>query len=84
MPEPAIAPSDEPCSVLVTGIGGTGVVTVGRITRHGGAPRRQGCSMLDMTGLAQKNGAVSSHVRIARDPGVHARDAHRAPARPTR
>ena len=47
-----------------------------RIAGHGCSPRRQGCSVLDMTGLAQKNGAIVSHVRIA-DTGADPCDANR-------
>lgn len=40
----------------------------GRAARHGGPPRGKGCSVLDFTGLAQKNGGVMTHVRIAPAP----------------
>lgn len=52
-------------AVLVNGIGGTGVLTIGNIL--GMAAHLQGlhCSVMDMAGLAQKGGAVWSHVRIA-------------------
>lgn len=52
-------------SVLVTGIGGTGVITVGQILGMAAHLEGKGCSVLDFTGLAQKNGAVMSHVRLA-------------------
>ena len=48
-----------------------------RAARHGRASRGQGRTVLDMTGLAQKGGAVFSHVRIAEQPGRHPRGAHR-------
>jgi len=51
-------------NVLVTGIGGTGVVTVGALLGMAAHLEGKGCSILDQTGLAQKNGAVMSHVRI--------------------
>jgi len=70
LPEPATAPCDEPYNVLVAGIGGTGVVTVGAILAMAAHLEGKGCSELDVTGLAQKNGPVSSHVRIAREPGA--------------
>jgi indolepyruvate ferredoxin oxidoreductase len=70
LPEPAVAPCDEPWNVLVAGIGGTGVVTVGAILAMAAHLEGKGCSELDVTGLAQKNGPVSSHVRIAREPGA--------------
>jgi indolepyruvate ferredoxin oxidoreductase len=44
-----------------------------RAARHGGAPGGRGCSVLDMAGLAQKGGAVVSHVRLAARPeDIHA------------
>ena len=58
----------EPYSILVTGIGGTGVVTIGALLGMAAHLEGKGCSVLDMTGLAQKNGAVVSHVRIADTP----------------
>ncbi|SKD04311.1 TPP-dependent indolepyruvate ferredoxin oxidoreductase, alpha subunit [Burkholderia sp. CF099] len=59
-------------SVLVNGVGGTGVLTIGNIL--GMAAHLQGlhCSVMDMAGLAQKGGAVWSHVRIATsEQGIH-------------
>jgi indolepyruvate ferredoxin oxidoreductase len=67
LPLPERPPLDRPWNVLVTGIGGGGVVTVGAIVAVAAHLERLGCSELDVTGLAQKNGPVSSHVRIARD-----------------
>ena len=58
----------EPYGILVTGIGGTGVVTIGALIGMAAHLEGKGCSVLDMTGLAQKNGAVVSHVRIADTP----------------
>ena len=63
---PAIA--DQPYNVLITGVGGTGVVTVGALLGMAAHIEGKGVSVLDMTGLAQKGGAVTSHVRIARQP----------------
>ncbi|MGH8712934.1 MAG: indolepyruvate ferredoxin oxidoreductase family protein, partial [Casimicrobiaceae bacterium] len=68
LPEPAIPPTTEPYGILVTGIGGTGVVTIGALLGMAAHLAGKGCSVLDMTGLAQKNGAVVSHVRIADAP----------------
>jgi indolepyruvate ferredoxin oxidoreductase len=70
LPAPPTAPCDEPYNVLLAGIGGTGVVTVGAILAMAAHLEGKGCSELDVTGLAQKNGPVSSHVRIAREPGA--------------
>jgi indolepyruvate ferredoxin oxidoreductase len=65
LPLPETPPCDEPFNVLVTGIGGTGVVTVGAILSMAAHIEGKGTTELDVTGLAQKNGPVTSHVRIA-------------------
>ena len=54
--------------MLVTGIGGSGVITVGALLGMAAHLEGKGCSVLDVTGLAQKNGPVTSHVRIAARP----------------
>jgi indolepyruvate ferredoxin oxidoreductase len=54
--------------VLVTGIGGTGVVTIGQLIGMAAHLEGKGISVLDMAGLAQKGGAVFSHVQIASRP----------------
>src|SRR5438477_3440224 len=68
LPMPAAPALDKPYNILVTGIGGTGVITVGALLGMAAHVDGRGCSALDFTGLAQKNGAVMSHVRIARAP----------------
>jgi indolepyruvate ferredoxin oxidoreductase len=73
LPLPATADCERPFNLLVAGIGGGGVVTVGAIVAMAAHLEGKGVSELDVTGLAQKNGPVSSHVRVARDPGaIHA------------
>ena len=73
LPEPALPDVDEPYGILVTGVGGTGVVTIGALIGMAAHLEGKGCSVLDMTGLAQKGGSVFSHVRIARAPeNIHA------------
>ena len=62
-PEPADC--TRPVDILVAGIGGSGVVTVGALLGMAAHLEGKGCSVLDVTGLAQKNGPVTSHVRIA-------------------
>src|SRR5262249_16953460 len=57
-----------PYDILVTGIGGTGVVTVGALLGMAAHLEGKGCTVLDFTGLSQKNGAVMSHVRLAPRP----------------
>ncbi|MDA1090564.1 MAG: indolepyruvate ferredoxin oxidoreductase family protein [Proteobacteria bacterium] len=68
LPEPALASSAEPYGIIVTGIGGTGVITVGAVLSMAAHLQGKGVSVLDVAGLAQKNGAVYSHIRIADDP----------------
>ena len=53
---------------IITGVGGTGVVTIGAILGMAAHLEGKGCGMIDMAGLAQKGGAVYSHVRIAPTP----------------
>jgi indolepyruvate ferredoxin oxidoreductase len=68
LPPPQPAAASEPYSMLVTGIGGTGVVTIGALLGMAAHIEGKGCSVLDVAGLAQKNGAVTSHIRIADNP----------------
>ncbi|MGH0037358.1 MAG: indolepyruvate ferredoxin oxidoreductase family protein [Myxococcota bacterium] len=68
LPDPVVAPVDRPYNVFVAGIGGTGVITIGALLGMAAHLEGKGCTLLDVTGLAQKNGPVSSHVRIAARP----------------
>ncbi len=68
LPLPEPRPLLEPFSMLVTGIGGTGVITIGALLGMAAHLEGKGCTVLDFTGLSQKNGAVMSHVRIAATP----------------
>jgi indolepyruvate ferredoxin oxidoreductase len=73
LPAPSLPDVNKPYGILVTGIGGTGVVTIGAILGMAAHLEGKGASVLDMAGLAQKNGAVLSHVRIAATPdALHA------------
>jgi indolepyruvate ferredoxin oxidoreductase len=73
LPMPTVRPLNEAYGILVTGIGGTGVITVGQLIAMAAHLEGRGCTSLDFTGLAQKNGAVMSHVRLAPTPGdLHA------------
>ncbi|MDB5560462.1 MAG: indolepyruvate ferredoxin oxidoreductase family protein, partial [Enterovirga sp.] len=65
MPEPAVPAIDKTFNVLVTGIGGTGVITVGQIMGMAAHLEGKGLGLIDMAGLAQKGGAVTSHLRLA-------------------
>ena len=67
LPEPALPALAKPWGILVTGVGGTGVVTIGQLLGMAAHIEGKGCSVLDMAGLAQKGGAVSSHIILAAD-----------------
>jgi indolepyruvate ferredoxin oxidoreductase len=75
LPEPRLPalPPGGTYSIIVTGIGGTGIVTVGAIVGMAAHLEGKGCGIIDMAGLAQKGGAVFSHIRIAERPeDIHA------------
>jgi len=74
LPEPKIPTvEEEPYGILLTGVGGTGVVTIGAILGMAAHLEGKGCSILDMAGLAQKGGPVISHIRVAKNPeDIHA------------
>ena len=73
----------QPYGILVTGIGGTGVITVGALLGMAAHLEGKGCTVLDFTGLAQKNGAVMSHVRLAPTPEDICTRCASPPAAPT-
>jgi len=54
--------------IMITGVGGTGVVTVGAILGMAAHIEGKGCGIIDMAGLAQKGGAVTSHLKLAPRP----------------
>lgn len=66
LPEPAVRAGE--CNLMVAGIGGTGVITVGALIGMAAHLEGRAASLFDMTGLAQKNGAVFSHIRVADSP----------------
>ncbi len=68
LPLPQVRSLAEPYGILVTGIGGTGVITIGALLGMAAHLEGKGCTVLDFTGLSQKNGAVMSHVRLAASP----------------
>ncbi|MDB5886757.1 MAG: indolepyruvate ferredoxin oxidoreductase family protein, partial [Polaromonas sp.] len=73
LPMPVLPRLDEPCNVVITGVGGTGVVTIGALMGMAAHLEGKGVLVLDMAGLAQKGGAVMSNVRLAATPaGLHA------------
>jgi indolepyruvate ferredoxin oxidoreductase len=66
LPEPQLPSIDHTFNIIVTGVGGTGVVTIGAILGMAAHLEGKGLGMIDMAGLAQKGGAVYSHVRLAK------------------
>ncbi|AQH04158.1 indolepyruvate ferredoxin oxidoreductase (plasmid) [Burkholderia sp. KK1] len=73
LPSPSLPALSKPYGILVTGVGGTGVVTIGGLIGMAAHIERKGVTVLDMAGLAQKGGAVLSHVQIAPEPrALHA------------
>ncbi|TCD11879.1 indolepyruvate ferredoxin oxidoreductase family protein [Oricola cellulosilytica] len=64
LPFPGLPALDEPYDLLVTGVGGTGVVTVGQIIAMAAHLEGKGSSVLDFMGFAQKFGPVLSYLRI--------------------
>jgi indolepyruvate ferredoxin oxidoreductase len=68
VPEPALPEIGERYNVLVAGIGGAGVVTVSQTLAVAAYLDGLYSSNLDLTGLSQKYGAVTAHVRMARRP----------------
>ena len=73
LPEPQLPAIDQTYNIIVTGVGGTGIVTVGGILGMAAHLEGRGVGVLDMAGLAQKGGAVFSHIRFAEKPeDIHA------------
>jgi len=68
LPDPTQPTLDEPYGIMVTGVGGTGVVTIGAILGMAAHLENKGFTSLDMAGLAQKGGAVWAHLQIAAHP----------------
>ncbi|MCO5099074.1 MAG: indolepyruvate ferredoxin oxidoreductase family protein [Rhodocyclaceae bacterium] len=72
LPEPTLPALSRPYGILVAGVGGTGVVTIGALVGMAAHLEGKGATVLDMTGLAQKGGAVMSHIRIGqRQENLH-------------
>jgi indolepyruvate ferredoxin oxidoreductase len=73
LPEPKFPAIDRTYNIIVTGVGGTGIVTIGGILGMAAHLEGRGVGVLDMAGLAQKGGAVFSHIRFAEKPeDIHA------------
>jgi indolepyruvate ferredoxin oxidoreductase len=73
LPAPSVPLINHPYGVIVTGIGGTGIITIGAIVGMAAHLEGKGVGVIDMAGVAQKGGAVYSHIRIANTPDeIHA------------
>ena len=68
LPEPVVPALAGPYGIVVTGIGGTGVITIAALLAMAAHLEGKGCVVLDMVGLAQKGGAVVSHLKLAPTP----------------
>ncbi|MGX9854746.1 indolepyruvate ferredoxin oxidoreductase family protein [Limimaricola variabilis] len=68
LPLPDLPTLSRPYDLLVSGVGGTGVVTVGALITMAAHLEGKGASVLDFTGFAQKFGTVLSYIRLARSP----------------
>jgi indolepyruvate ferredoxin oxidoreductase len=79
LPEPKLPTIDGTFGVIITGIGGTGIVTIAQVLGTAAHIEGIAAGIIDMAGLAQKGGAVASHLRFAKHPDdIHA---IRVPAR---
>ncbi len=68
LPMPELPEIDGTHNVIITGVGGTGVVTIGAVLAQAAQIDGKGAGMMEMAGLAQKGGAVHIHCRIAERP----------------
>jgi indolepyruvate ferredoxin oxidoreductase len=68
LPPPDLSPIEGTHNVVITGVGGTGVVTIGAVLAMAAHLDGKGAGMMEMAGLAQKGGAVHIHCRIAAKP----------------
>ncbi|MDC0069575.1 indolepyruvate ferredoxin oxidoreductase family protein, partial [Gammaproteobacteria bacterium] len=65
LPEPVVAPiQEQPWNIVIAGVGGTGVLTIAALIAMAAHIEGKGCATMNQTGLAQKFGAVVSHVRV--------------------
>lgn len=68
LPEPVLPEINGTHNVVITGVGGTGVVTIGAVLAQAAQLDGKGAGMMEMAGLAQKGGAVLVHCRLANKP----------------
>jgi indolepyruvate ferredoxin oxidoreductase len=68
LPMPTLPAINGTYNVVITGVGGTGVVTIGAVLAQAAQIDGKGAGMMEMAGLAQKGGAVSIHCRLSERP----------------
>ena len=68
LPQPELPAIEGTYNVVITGVGGTGVVTIGAVLAQAAQIDGKGAGMMEMAGLAQKGGAVHIHCRLANKP----------------
>ncbi|MGC1260622.1 MAG: indolepyruvate ferredoxin oxidoreductase family protein [Jannaschia helgolandensis] len=68
LPEPELPPIDGTWNTVITGVGGTGVVTIGAVMAMAAHLDGKGAGLMEMAGLAQKGGAVALHCRLSNAP----------------
>jgi indolepyruvate ferredoxin oxidoreductase len=68
IPEPAVPAAETAYGIVVAGVGGTGVITIGQLLGMAAHLEGKGVVTQDSAGLAQKGGATWSHVQIANRP----------------
>ena len=68
LPDPELPQIIGTYNIVLTGVGGTGLVTIGALLGMAAHIEKKGVGIIDMIGLAQKGGAVLSHLRIGKSP----------------
>ena len=68
LPMPVIPNAEEAWGIVVAGVGGTGVITIGQLLGMAAHLEGKGVITQDAAGLAQKGGATWSHIQIANEP----------------
>lgn len=68
LPDPVLPVIDGTWNTVITGVGGTGVVTIGAVMAMAAHLDGKGAGLMEMAGLAQKGGAVALHCRLAEKP----------------
>ena len=70
IPQPSPTDLVGPFNIIIAGVGGNGIITLGHILAMAALQEGKGATTLNFTGLAQKGGGVISHVRLSEHPGI--------------